>query len=231
MTGPDRVATSALLTRGTARIPGQPAAVEQALEHTLEQVHDALRSIPSHGWPAGWLGRRDRALLVLSELAGLSYEQIANLVAGDLTIGDGMAVIRTTGGTTRLSGNEDDLLCGPCALARWVHALDLTVVYPDSRVIAAVIGRAVPLTANSPHLCDSNNDITEVTRRVPLLPPIDRWGHPVRSGVATATAAARSAPGRVPATTRIGGIAPDTLERARGLHHRVGQLLDLGPAA
>lgn len=227
MTDHERVSGGTVLTRDSGRIPGQ----RTAIEHTLEQVHDALRTIPSHGWPAGWLGRRDRALLVLSELAGLSYEQIANLVAGDLTIGGGMAAIRTTGGTTRLSGNENDLLCGPCALARWVHALDLTVVYPDSRVIAAVIGRAVPLTANSPHLCDSNNDITDVTRRVPLLPPIDRWGHPVRSGVATAMTAARSTPDRAPGTARIGGMAPDTLERAKGLHHRVGQLLDLGPAA
>ena len=25
---------------------------------------------------------------------------------------------------------EDDLICGPCALARWLHALDMTVLYP-----------------------------------------------------------------------------------------------------
>ena len=95
-----------------------------------------LRTLPSHGWAAGWIGRRDRALLVLSQLAGLSYGQIAALAAGDLSIADGVATIRTAGGKTTLRQVDDDLLCGPCGLARWVHALDLTVVYPDGRVIA-----------------------------------------------------------------------------------------------
>ena len=34
---------------------------------------DVLRAVPSHGW----VGRRDRALLVLSRMAGLSYPDIA----------------------------------------------------------------------------------------------------------------------------------------------------------
>ena len=99
------------------------------------QVEEVLRSLPSHGWPAGWIGRRDRALLVLAELAGLRFEQIASVAAGDVTISRGVATIRTHGGTTVLRGVDDNLLCGPCALARWVHALDLTVVYPDGRVM------------------------------------------------------------------------------------------------
>jgi hypothetical protein len=229
MTDHERVATGTLLERtaGRARLQARVA------EHSIELVHDVLRSVPSHGWPGGWLGRRDRALLVLSELTGLDYEQIAALTAGDLTIANGVAHIKTTGGTTKLIRNDDDLLCGPCALARWVHALDLTVVYPDGRVIAAVIARAVPLTPDSPHLCQSNNAITEVTRRVALLPPIDRWGHPVRVGGARPVPTVR--PGQGPAQMRSalrpGGIPFDTVERARGLHHRVGQLMDLGPAA
>src|SRR6478752_486173 len=53
------------------------------------QVENLLRSLPSHGWPAGWIGRRDRALLVLAELAGLRVEQIASVAAGDVTIAEG----------------------------------------------------------------------------------------------------------------------------------------------
>lgn len=149
--------------------------------HPTERVEAVLRGLPSHGWTAGWIGRRDRALLVLSQLAGLSFGQIAGLTAGDLTVIDGVATISTAAGRTTLEAVDDDLLCGPCTLARWVHALDLTVVYPDGRVIAAVIARAVPLTPDSPHLCQSNNTITEITRSVTLLPPIDRWGHPHRA--------------------------------------------------
>jgi hypothetical protein len=201
------------------------------------QVEEVLRSLPSHGWPAGWIGRRDRALLALAELAGLHVEQIVAVAAGDVTVADGAATIRTQGGTTVLRGVDDDLLCGPCALARWVHALDLTVVYPDGRVIAAVIARAVPLRSDSPHLCHSNNSITELTRRVALLPPIDKWGHPIRavlpmlspSAASSRTAGARTSSYRIPAAGGSDGASlefPDSAVRARGLEARLAQLLD-----
>jgi hypothetical protein len=198
------------------------------------QVEFALRSLPSHGWPAGWIGRRDRALLVLAELAGLPAEQIAAVAAGDVTIAGGAATIRAQGGTTVLRGVDDDLLCGPCALARWVHALDLTVVYPDGRVIAAVIARAVPLRSDSPHLCHSNNSITELTRRVALLPPIDQWGHPIRAVLPSISpqSTARTIGYRVPVTAGTGHASADLADsamRVRGLEVRLAQLLDRRP--
>ncbi len=193
--------------------------------HSVEQVESVLRTLPSHGWAAGWIGRRDRALLVLSQLAGLSYGQIAALAAGDLSIGDGVATIRTAGGRTTLRQVDDDLLCGPCGLARWVHALDLTVVYPDGRVIAALIARAVPVTSDSPHLCESNNGITEPTRRVALLPPVDQWGHPIRIVLEPRPAVRQAA-----VQTRILTTVPtDTDRRAQALEQRVEELLDPAP--
>jgi hypothetical protein len=198
--------------------------------HSQEQVEKVLRALPSHGWPAGWLGRRDRALLVLSQVAQLPYASIAALTAGELQIADGVASIRTPGGMTRVRRNEDGLICGPCALARWVHALDLTVVYPDGRVIAAVIARAVPLTAHSPHLCDSNNTITEVTGRLAVLPPIDQWGHPVRT-VSTRSAVSRPIHGRDVIRSRAATRLAEPLDareeqRANSLEQRVEMLLD-----
>jgi hypothetical protein len=169
------------------------------------EVEALLRMLPSHGWTAGWTGRRDRALLVLRYQAGLSYTQIAALAAGDVTIKDGTAIIRTHGGRTTLSRDEDSLLCGPCGLARWVHALDLTVVYPDGRVIA--------LVTSSPHLCESNNPITDLTRGLPLLPPINRWGAP---GAITPWPAPRSI------------SSSDAANRAHLLLERVDQLLTGG---
>jgi hypothetical protein len=222
-------ATGGPSVRGTARMRGQ----FPAQPHSADQVHAVLRTLPSHGWPAGWTGRRDRALLVLSHIAGLSYGQIAALSAGDMTISGGVAIIRTTGGRTTLRAADDCLVCGPCALARWVHALDLTVVYPDGRVIATVIARAVPLTENSPHLCDSNNAITEITARSALLPPIDQWGHSLKMTIPSAGPAMRTA-----ATSRghsiqalrthrgVGVPTDDAVARASGLELRVKQLLD-----
>jgi hypothetical protein len=197
--------------------------------HSVEQVEQVLRALPSHGWAAGWIGRRDRALLVLSQFAGLSYVQIAALAAGDLSISDGVAIVRTAGGKTILRRADDDLLCGPCALARWVHALDLTVVYPDGRVIAALIARAVPLTTDSPHLCQSNNGITEPTRRVALMPPVDQWGHPIRVVIEPRPAARASA---LRATSpSVTTTANEAGQRALALEQRVEDLLEPGFSA
>ena len=128
-----------------------------------------MRTLPSHGWTSGWTGRRDRALLVLSQMAGLSYDNIAELTVANVAISDGVATIKTPGGRTTLRMTEDDLICGPCALARWLRALDMTALYPTGRVIAAVIARAVPLTSDSPHLCQGTVTVTEATRSMTLL--------------------------------------------------------------
>jgi len=217
--------------RDGARVHREP----RHLTHSTEQVEAILRVLPSHGWPAGWTGRRDRALLALSELAGLSFGQIASLTAGDMTIADGVATIRTSGGRISLHANDDDMLCGPCSLARWVHALDLTVVYPG-RVIAAVIARAVPLTADSPHLCQGNNAVTDVTRRVALLPPIDHYGHPVRVVPAGGPVVIRpmtdhrwhSIPTQL--VPRRSARSDEASTRAKGLERRVAELFGRTPA-
>ena len=141
-----------------------------------DRILAALRTLPSHGSISGWTGRRDRALLVLSQMAGLSFENISELTVGDIHIADGVATIRTPGGTTTLHQTDDGLICGPCTLARWVHALDLRSVYSNSRVIAAVIARAAPLTVDSPHLCQGTINVTETTRQLPVLPSVDQWG-------------------------------------------------------
>ena len=58
---------------------------------TLQQqrTQEALRALPS----TGWIGRRDRAVHVLSQMAGMSDEHIATLTAGDVAIADGAATI------------------------------------------------------------------------------------------------------------------------------------------
>ena len=204
----------------------------------------ALRILPSHGWTAGWIGRRDRALIVLSQLADLPFERIARLAAGDISFGDDGATIAGTGPATTIASTSDGLLCAPCALARWMHALDLTVVYTDTNVIASVIGRSAPLTAQSPHVCQNPQPISIGTRDVPVLPAIDRWGilapqplsprpHP-RSHLTRATgpiavhhpaASPTKAPGDVaphraghgPVAARRRDAGPGTTEAAGGL--------------
>ncbi len=61
-----------------------------------ETVVAALRGLPSHG-STGMFGRRDRALLVLSQLAGVPYRHLAALTAGHIAIA-GVATIRSPAG-------------------------------------------------------------------------------------------------------------------------------------
>lgn len=136
---------------------------------SLEDVESALRLIPSHGWTAGWIGRRRRAELVLIAMADLPSSRLGELSAGDIAIVDEAAFITTADGTVAVEKADETLLCGPCALARWLHALDLMVIYPE-RVVAATIARAAPLHAGSPHLCDHPVPIAETTQRLPLFP-------------------------------------------------------------
>jgi hypothetical protein len=156
-------------------------------------VQEVLRAVPSHGW----VGRRDRALLVLSQLAGLSYREMAELDTTDVSITGGRATIRTPTATMTLESAEDTILCGPCALARWLRLLDMTLSYPNSTVPAAILARGAPLVSDSPHACQTPPP-TDNRRQVILLPAVDPWGilAPVpgrrlprqhRSGAANAT--------------------------------------------
>jgi hypothetical protein len=135
---------------------------------------DVLSGVPSHGW----VGRRDRALLVLGQLAGLSYPQIADLTAADVSVTGGTAMIRTRTTTVILERSEGTALCGPCALARWLHLLDMTVIYPHDCVAAAVLARSAPLIGGSPHACltDPHPDQAIRVQHLALLPAVDPWG-------------------------------------------------------
>ncbi len=139
-------------------------------------VDAVLRTLPSHGWTAGWIGRRDRALLVLRHQAGLSFPQIAALTVDEIRIDAGVAVVRAgTAEPVTLSKVEDCLICGPCALARWLHALDLAGLHSDGRVVASVIARAAPLTAHSPHACEGRTAGAPEAAGLRVFPMRDRW--------------------------------------------------------
>jgi hypothetical protein len=156
-----------------------------------EQVESALRLIPSHGWPTGWTGRRRRAELVLTALAHIPRQHIREMVAGDVAVVEDTAVIAIVDGTVTLEKAEETLLCGPCALARWLHTLDLMTMGPE-RIVAATIARAAPLHADSPHLCHGPTPIAAATRLLPLFPrqpgtlvPRQRGTRPATGGPST----------------------------------------------
>jgi hypothetical protein len=113
---------------------------------------------------------------VLWQHAGLTFSDIAALTVDDVRIEDGLASIRGVDGTEiTLRMTQDGLLCGPCALVRWMHALDLSTLHSDGRVVASVIARAVPLTAHSPHVCEGRTAGAQDTSGLRIFPEHDRW--------------------------------------------------------
>src|SRR5664279_1350778 len=167
--------------------PGESVAVRAALgrptgepfhptEKDRDAVQAALRGLPSHGWTQGMFGRRDRCLLVLSQLAGVPYQHLATLTAGDISIAAGVATIRSPAGEWTLRLADDAVLCGSCAVVRWLKILDLAVTKPSTKTMARALKRAMTVDHRSPHVCQNGPVLGEATWGVPVLPPIDQWG-------------------------------------------------------
>ena len=138
----------------------------------------ALRIIPSHGWTAGLFGRRDRALLTLAAHTDVQYQQLAVMTAGQITVAEGRAVITDRDGhVTEVDADQDPLVCGPCALARWQRIIDVDV-RPDKQAhLPTLLGRAKAVTAASFHQCGQPEPIHPRTAGAALFPPINQWGH------------------------------------------------------
>jgi hypothetical protein len=156
---------------------GRPTAnTFEASPDIVTAVDAALRALPSQGWTRGMFGRRDRCLLVLSQLAGVPYRHLATLTAGHIFFTDGVASITSPAGRWSLRPEEHTLLCGPCAITRWLRVLDLAVTKISTSAMKAAVGQANLLTAESPHLCRSNKKLNAATTTAPLFPPINQWG-------------------------------------------------------
>ena len=108
-------------------------------------------------------GRRDRCLLVLSH---------------DIHIADGVATIRSPLGEWTLRPADDVIVCGPCAVVRWLKILDLAVTKPSTKTIARALKKAPAIDHRSPHVCPAVPVLGDTTKAAPLLPPIDQMGRP-----------------------------------------------------
>jgi len=172
-TGLDRPGESVAVRTALGRPTGEPF---HPTEKDRDAVEAALRGLPSHGWTQGMFGRRDRALLVLAQFAGVPYKHLARLTAGDISVADGCASIRLPAGEWTLRPADDVEVCGPCAVVRWLKILDLAVTKPSTKTIARAMKKAPVVDHRSPHVCHRGPVLGETTKAVPLLPPIDQWG-------------------------------------------------------
>ena len=165
---------SAVVLAAVGRPTGEAPAAAGALPTAVEA---ALKALPSHGWTQGMFGRRDRCLLVLSQLAGVPFKDLAQLTAGMVTVAGGAASAAGAAGAITLTAVNDPVLCGPCAITRWLRVLDVVMTKPSHRVLAQQIKDADPVTEQSPHLCRSTRELSSLISDVPLLPSIDQWGY------------------------------------------------------
>ena len=144
---------------------------------TAARVDAALRLLPSRGWTGGLFGRRDRCLLVLSQLARIPHRHLAELMAGDVTVDDGVAAITVGGHIRTVDAVDDPVVCGPCALARWRRTQDVIVVKIATPAIADHLRKAVAPTSTSSHACQRPLRLDDRSAGHPLLAPVNQWGH------------------------------------------------------
>ena len=142
-----------------------------------ERVDAALRMLPSRGWTGGLFGQRDRCLLVLSQLAQIPHKHLAGLVGGDLTVTAGVATIRVADRTRIVSAVDDPVLCGPCAIARWLQTHDVIVTQIATPAVARHLRKLESLTSTSPHVCREQLTLDDRSADHPLLAPVTQWGH------------------------------------------------------
>jgi hypothetical protein len=155
---------------------GRPAPDDPAPPVMTDQVAAALRGLPSHGWTQGMFGRRDRCLLVLSQLAGVPYKNLASLTAGDITLVDGTATITSSDRTWTVMPEDNPILCGSCAIVRWLRVLDVAMTKISTAAVADAIGHSKAVTVDSTHQCRSTRALNAASLAQPLLPPINQWG-------------------------------------------------------
>jgi hypothetical protein len=163
-------------------------------EAARREAGRVLAACPSRGWPAGFTGRRDAFLIVLTRVLGYSHAAARTVTATDIEAGEG--IVRLRGATVPTS--TDSRTCPRCVVVRWLSVLDQADGVGRHDAYQALA------TASAPTLASEHVHILDEPRRwrraQSLLPPIDQHGwiddyHPVLSlrsiGTRLAAAAAR----------------------------------------
>jgi hypothetical protein len=172
--------------------PPDPEAREP--EAARREAGRLLAACPSRGWPAGFTGRRDAFLIVLTRVLGYSHAGARTVTATDIEAGEG--IVRLRGATVPVTG--DPRTCPRCVVVRWLSVLDQADGVGRHDAYQALATASAPTVA-SEHV-HTLAEPQRWRRARSLLPPIDQHGwiddyHPVLSlrsiGTRLAAASAR----------------------------------------
>jgi hypothetical protein len=148
--------------------PPQPG--ERDSGALLRDAGELIAACPTRGWPAGFTGRRDAFLVVLTTVLGHSHAAAREITAGHIDIGDGM--IRIAGRAVPVS--TDPRRCPRCAVARWLVVLDEADGLAP-RTVHDELTLARPATASAEH-AHAAPGTGRWRATGPLAPTIDRYG-------------------------------------------------------
>ena len=69
------------------------------------------------------------------------------------------------------------MICGPCAIARWLQTHDVIVAKIATPAVSRHLRKAESLTSASPHVCREPLVLDGRSAGHPLLAPVTQWGH------------------------------------------------------
>ena len=132
--------------------------------------------MPTSGWTAGLVGRRDALLLVLVA-AGVPYTAIERLHRRDPTVDDNRCLVVTLPTTVVriLAAPADPRTCPVAVYLRWARLLTYYERYPSAIALAEALRAAQPVEIDSVERYQSL-PVLPRDGRDPLMPIVNRWG-------------------------------------------------------
>ncbi|MET0885013.1 MAG: tyrosine-type recombinase/integrase [Mycetocola sp.] len=148
----------------------------------LDDLKKVLKGIDTQSYPAGIIGHRDAAILVMGFAGAFRRSELASRRIGDVTVHseDGLHVRLITSKTDQegrgsvkgLPFGANPLTCPPCAFLRWIRVLDAV---PGPR---AALMRLLRESDTSVHICQQPTpELDRLDPRAPLFRTMRRGGH------------------------------------------------------
>ena len=141
-----------------------------------ETIRPLLEQMPTSGWTAGLVGRRDALLLVLAA-HGVPYAAIERLHRRDVAVDENRCLVVTLpNSVVRIpAAPADPRTCPVAVYLRWARLLAYHDRYPSATALEKALRAAQPIGADT---IERYQPLPEPSRdgRDPLLPTIDRWG-------------------------------------------------------